>query len=248
MSHAITVSLAERPDLAERIRPVSKEVWPPFVLHDNVAMQHAPALRDKYPEFQLVVIDPDSDTVLGTAHSVPFEWDGLEGSLPEGWDDVLLNGVACDKPTALSALSIAILPQHRRKGLSYLCIAAFRKLARSNGLEHYVAPVRPMFKARYPLAPIERYIHWRNKDGSTYDPWIRVHLSVGGRVLKPCPASMRVVATIDRWQEWTELIFPDSGMYVVEHALVPVDIDIEGNIGRYVEPNVWIKHSLETGP
>jgi hypothetical protein len=31
---------------------------------------------------------------------------------------------------------------------------------------------------------------------------------------------------------------------VVEGALVPVEIDRERNLGRYVEPNLWMKHSV----
>ncbi len=38
--------------------------------------------------------------------------------------------------------------------------------------------------------------------------------------------------------------FPESGQYIVPGALVPVEIDRENDTGRYVEPNVWMKHSL----
>jgi hypothetical protein len=30
----------------------------------------------------------------------------------------------------------------------------------------------------------------------------------------------------------------------VPDALVPVDIDVERGTGRYVEPNVWVRHRL----
>jgi hypothetical protein len=38
--------------------------------------------------------------------------------------------------------------------------------------------------------------------------------------------------------------FPESGAYVVPHALVPVEIDREREVGRYVEPNLWMEHPL----
>jgi hypothetical protein len=40
------------------------------------------------------------------------------------------------------------------------------------------------------------------------------------------------------------MVFPDSGPYVVEGALVPVEIDRAQDTGRYVEPNVWMRHSV----
>jgi len=35
---------------------------------------------------------------------------------------------------------------------------------------------------------------------------------------------------------------PGSGDYIVPGALVPVTVDCGRNEGRYVEPNVWMKH------
>lgn len=38
--------------------------------------------------------------------------------------------------------------------------------------------------------------------------------------------------------------FPQSGEYVVEGALCPVIIDREQDLGRYLEPNVWVAYYL----
>ena len=35
---------------------------------------------------------------------------------------------------------------------------------------------------------------------------------------------------------------PESGVYVVSGALVPIEIDRERDEGVYVEPNVWMVH------
>ncbi|HEX2505450.1 MAG TPA: hypothetical protein VHK22_04505 [Gaiellaceae bacterium] len=40
----------------------------------------------------------------------------------------------------------------------------------------------------------------------------------------------------------TCLAFPESGPYVVDGALVPVEIDVARNVGRYEEPNLWMRH------
>ena len=68
--------------------------------------------------------------------------------------------------------------------------------------------------------------------------------SLGGRILKVAPESMVVEASVQQWMEWTGGKFPASGAYVVPGALAPVHIDLEKNIGRYAEPNVWVEHSL----
>ena len=46
------------------------------------------------------------------------------------------------------------------------------------------------------------------------------------------------------WEQWTGMAFPESGSYVVEGALVPVEIDRTRDVGSYVEPNVWMRHTV----
>ncbi len=53
---------------------------------------------------------------------------------------------------------------------------------------------------------------------------------------------MHISGSISDWEKWTGLKFPGSGNYVIDKALVPVSIDIEKNIGKYIEPNVWMIH------
>ena len=38
--------------------------------------------------------------------------------------------------------------------------------------------------------------------------------------------------------------FPQSGRYIIEGALNPIEIDIEKDEGVYIEPNVWIVHEV----
>ncbi|MEW6060072.1 MAG: N-acetyltransferase, partial [Actinomycetota bacterium] len=56
--------------------------------------------------------------------------------------------------------------------------------------------------------------------------------------------SMTVTGTVADWETWTGMAFPDSAPYVVPGALVPIVIDHEHDEGRYVEPNVWMRHRL----
>ena len=115
-------------------------------------------------------------------------------------------------------------------------------IARKHCLGAVIAPLRPSWKERYPRAPIERYAAWRREDGLLLDPWMRVHERLGGTVLKPEPESLRITGSVAEWEEWTTMTFPESGRYIVPGALAPVTIDRRRNLGRYVEPNVWMRH------
>ena len=66
-------------------------------------------------------------------------------------------------------------------------LRGMRELAGRHALRQLVAPVRPSWKERYPLAPIERYITWRREDGQLLDPWMRLHERLGARVATPLP-------------------------------------------------------------
>ena len=114
-------------------------------------------------------------------------------------------------------------------------------LAAAHGLDGLIAPVRPTWKERYPLSPIESYLRWRRDDGLLYDPWLRTHERLGAEVLGAGPAvadDRRLPARSGR--SWTELTYPEDGDYIVPGALAPVRF--EGGRGVYVEPNVWMRH------
>jgi hypothetical protein len=112
------------------------------------------------------------------------------------------------------------------------------------GFRAVIACVRPTEKDRYPLTPIERYAAWKRADGLPFDPWIRLHVRLGGRVVRPSPESMTMRGTIADWESWTGLRFPDSGDYVVKGGTSPVRIDVDRDEGVYHDQNVWVVHDL----
>jgi hypothetical protein len=145
------------------------------------------------------------------------------------------------EPGALMALAISVLPGRQGQQLSSRMIQAFRDTARAAGLESVLAPVRPTWKARYPLIPIEEYTTWRRDDGAHFDPWLRIHERIGGEILAPAPRSMVMEASVADWEEWTKMRFPSNGEYVFPGALAT--LVVEDGVGRHVEPNVWVHHS-----
>jgi len=94
---------------------------------------------------------------------------------------------------------------------------------------------------------MERYIRWTREDGLPFDPWIRTHVRLGARIVRVAPRSMVTRGTVAEWEEWTEMSFPESGPYVVPGAMAPLEIDVEADLGIYVEPNCWVVHQRMKG-
>ena len=119
-----------------------------------------------------------------------------------------------------------------------------RKIARHHHLDSLIAPVRPNWKERYPLVPVERYAEWRRPDGLLFDPWMRVHERLGAAILKPEPRSLRTSGTVAEWEQWTDIAFPESSEYWFPRGLATVAIDRDADCGVYWEPNVWMRHQV----
>ena len=132
----------------------------------------------------------------------------------------------------------------RGKQLSGLMVEAMKGLARAHGFRSLVACVRPTLKESYPTIPIERYARWTRDDGLPFDPWIRLHVRLGGRVVRPSPTSMTLRGAVSDWERWTGMAFPETGSYVVPGAAALVQIDREIEEGIYGDPNVWVIHDL----
>jgi hypothetical protein len=115
------VTLAQRPDLAGQARALTLKVWAEFLRHDAVCNRYWRLLYNTFARFQVVLCDP-ADMVIAAGHTIPLVWDGTQGDLPSGLDDVLERGVRDaahhQAPTTLSALAAMVAPSHQRRGLS----------------------------------------------------------------------------------------------------------------------------------
>ena len=238
----------DQPDLAGRFYPQKERIWPDFMRNDVYANElWHPYITEVFDSYQLYLLN-EAQGPIAVAHSIPLTWDGTMDGLPEGWNDCLRRGAdgfkAGNAPDTLAAIEIAIQPEYRGRGISYRMIQAMRDLAADNGLKALIAAVRPSWKMRYPLTPMERYMRWQQDDGAPFDPWLRAHWRSSGEILKVAYPSMQVEGSVDQWEEWTGMKFPESGDYIVQGALVPVQIDRERSIGRYIEPNIWVHHPI----
>lgn len=236
------VRYADRPDLLRiRFERLAEVTFPEY-MHNNVPGNlYWGRLYSDFPDFQVALLD--GDELVAEAHAVPVPWDGSVEGLPSGWDEGFEQGMNTGaEPGALMALAISVLPDRQGQRLSSRMIQALCDRARAAGLANVLAPVRPTWKERYPLIPIEQYMTWRRKDGAHFDPWLRIHERVGGEILAPAARSMVMEAPVAEWEAWTRMRFPADGEYVFPGALAT--LSVENGVGRHIEPNVWVLHRV----
>jgi len=238
-------SLADRPELAPQIEALSAQCWPEFLLHGNI--HHWDLLFDLFAPYQLLFCEP-ADTVIAVGHTVPLVWAHTRADLPATMDDILVRAEQAHRdgqaPNTFSALAAMVSPQQRGQNLSRAILLEMKSMARRHACRSLIAPVRPTLKSQYPLATMQRYVDWKLPDGAPFDPWLRVHWRLGAQTLQVAPNTLTVEGTLKDWEQWTGMIFPDSGPYVVPGALEPVVMDHEHDRGRYEDPNVWMRHPL----
>jgi GNAT superfamily N-acetyltransferase len=205
---------------------------------------HYAALLDEYPDYQMCLMD-ESGYPLAAANCVPLKCDDVQALPPEGWDWIVESaaGKHGEGANMLGALAISVPAVHRSKGYARIMINAMLDLARKKNLGGLIAPVRPSSKAQHPNVPIDDYITWTDERGRVYDPWLRSHVSAGGKIVRPCKRSMVVDEHVAFWETWGKKHFEESGDYLFDGALTPVHIDVEHQRGVYEEPNVWVAYA-----
>ncbi|GAB5468167.1 MAG: transferase [Rhodospirillales bacterium] len=240
-------SLAERPDLRDTHQRIGAAAWPEFLLHDPVALTHWDRLMTAFPEWQLSLLI--AGEIAAVVNAVPLRFDAPLQDLPDrgvdwGVEQSLRDHDSGARANRLLGLQVVVGRAHRGRQLSAACTRETIRLAARHGLRSVILPVRPNGKADFPLIAMADYLGWTDAQGLPYDPWLRVHIRLGGEVLGICAQSMIIPASVADWSRWTGLAFPGSGAYVVPGALVPVEIDLEQDQGLYREPNVWVVHEI----
>jgi hypothetical protein len=238
-----TATVAERPDLVGPGWERTRDTLPEYNNHGDVLNVYWPRLVDERPEFQFHLVD-ERDEVLARARSISLRWDGTVDDLPAGIDGAIARGFDEGDANTLCALLIMVPRDVQSRGVSAAAVRAMSDIALEHGFDALIAPVRPSWKHRYPLVPIEDYASWTRADGRLFDPWMRVHQRLGATVLRPEPQSLRITGTVADWEGWTDMPFPESGAYWFPGGLATVAIDRQSDEGRYWEPNVWMYHAL----
>ena len=219
--------------------------WPMFMQQDPTGALYYGSL-DTVADY--VLLATDDDEPVAKAYSTPFAF-GLDGrrTLPDtGWDGVIrwqhADRLVGRNRNAATALEIVVRKERQGSGISSVMLKALRDNAFRLGHEVLYAPVRPSQKAAEPETPMNEYAFRLRDDGLPYDPWLRVHVRAGGRILQVCPLSMTISGTLPQWREWTGQPFDTDGPVIVDGALSPVLASLTHDIAVYVEPNVWVEH------
>lgn len=236
---------AERPDLWERARDqgLFARVWPTYNNHGSNTSVYFNTLYSEHPDQQILLVDQRSEGLIARGRTIPIRWDGTLDDLPRGIDEAGLRAVGdVLPPTALCALAAEVDPGYQGTGLSSFVIRSMALAAAHSGLAPLIAPVRPSWKDRYPITPIERYASWVREDGLPFDPWMRVHARLGARILRAEPNSLDIHGPVSDWEQWTSMSFPEDGLYVFPAGLAP--LTVSGDQGSYWEPNVWMLHEV----
>ncbi|MCL2542486.1 MAG: N-acetyltransferase [Nocardioidaceae bacterium] len=246
------VTAAQRPDLKAQFATDGLDPWPTYMGMDPIGELYYSDVRTAHPEYVLLAHDAAApDQAVARAYCVPFSWDGdpVAGELPvDGWDGVIWRA-ARDRqlgraPDLVSALEITVAADLLGTGLSAVMLRAMRDNVSRLGHRDLVAPVRPNHKHLSPRMPIDRYAALTRSDGLPQDPWLRVHVRAGGRIVGTTPRAMVIPGTLQEWRSWTGLPFNESGDVEVPEALAPVHCSVEQGHAVYVEPGVWVHHRL----
>jgi len=239
------VTSCERPELKREADAAFRVKWPEFLFpHDPITKRYEAQVAEFFPQYDVLLLD--EDRVVAGGWCVAIAWDGTVEDLPDGYDDTMVRAVEGHRggvvATTLSFMTVAVVNGRTRQGLAGKVLTALRDRAVEAGLSHVIAPVRPTLKPRYPLTPMASFATWTRADGLSIDPWIRTHQRMGATILSPCPRSMLITGTVPEWESWTDMVFPETGRYVVPDALGLVDINMAENTGTYTEENLWLQH------
>lgn len=202
-------------------------------------------LLEKYADYQLCLVNEETGYPVAVANCVPISCSDPDNLPAEGWDWMVESASRPQegRHKLLGGLAVSVPAVHRSKGYARLMIRALLDLAKSKGLEGLVVPVRPSAKSHYPWVAIGDYIGWTDHNGRVFDPWLRSHISCGAKLVGPCERSMVVDEPLPFWETWAKQTFDEPGAYVLDGALVPIEIDVNRQHGRYEEPNVWVAYA-----
>jgi len=237
--------LTERPDLRGAVDRLVAENMPPFLTWASPGNWRWHRLYSRLAAYQVVVVGP-GDELLAAMHSVPLSWNGDLAGLPGGYDDAVVSATADDAgddANVTCLLSISIARDRRKGGLAERLIAEAKTRARARGHVAVLGPLRPTRKAEFPDVPMAEYLQWRDARGEVFDPWLRLHLELGARILRVAERSLVVRQPASRWEGLTGRGAMEPGAHRIEGALALVTIGADG-VGEYAEPNIWISHDL----
>jgi GNAT superfamily N-acetyltransferase len=237
-------------EMGQESAELAMRVWPPFLTDASDLPQpgleleiDADVFLQRYPAWGLR--DKVTGQLVAYTNAVYIYLDPQAIVLPEaGWQYAIQAGTQPFQPNGLCLVVANVDPSAQSKGVSLQLIEKAKAEARGAGLDYLWAPVRPSNFHDHPELTFEAYVELKRPDGLPADPWLRVHTRAGAEKLNICRRSAVVTATPQKWSQWTSETYSKSGSYPLARGLAPLEIDLEKNIGTYIEPNVWFRYRL----
>jgi len=226
-------------------RNAMTEAFPSIIGESPIIKKYWKALENCFPQYQFLLISSNHE-LIGFMNTVPFHFNHDLNQLPErGWDWMLKKGITDfeDKiaPNYLGGLQVIVRSKFKNQGYSKVILSYAKRFLTTSSFTNLVIPIRPTNKHKFPTMPMREYLDLKNEN-EVYDPWIRTHLKGGAEVIKVCERSMIMDGNIEFWKTILKKKSLKSGQYTLSGALNLISIDVENDIGVYVEPNIWIKY------
>ena len=79
-------------------------------------------------------------------------------------------------------------------------------------------------------------------DGRPFDPWLRLPVHLGARIIGVAEASQTFTGTTAQWEDWNGLALPAGGDYVVPDAFAPLVVHQSVDRAVCIEPGIWVQH------
>ena len=239
------VTLKENPGLLDRIGELEDEAFARWLNEDPTWQEAFPKILETFPEYQLFFLDSDTDTLLAASNQVPFYWDEKVENLPR-YQQMLLDCVTDQekgiKPNSVCGIMAIVPEKYQGTGLGNEIFTAAMELVKEQGLKHAMCDLRPILKHLYPTVTLADYMTWKDSKGRPIDPWARTSGDLKAEYLGIAPNAIVTEASVAQWEEWTGLIFPQSGEYVIPEGHQLLKVDVENNVAIYAEDHLWFEY------
>ena len=229
----------------EQMNALFAEGFPAFITADAEVKKYIARVRTNFPHLYVMLVD-EVGVPGATGWGVPISWSGDVDDLPTSFADVLRRSVeladaGADANTFVICGGV-VHPGLKGTGMATELIQTLIRTGQCHGMTRVIAPLRPTRKHLYPLFSIADYASWVREDGLAFDPWVRLHVRAGARVIALAPAAQTMTGTVADWQGWVGMPLPATGQYVIPDGMSVLSIDATANMGTYVEPNIWVQH------
>lgn len=177
-----------------------------------------------------------------------INWDKPFEILPEEGSDWFVKKIYEDvkqkrKPNTVAGIA-AVCESHDSVLISLMANKVKEVMLRYE-CYNFVSALRPMGYKVNKFNDFNQYAKLVTSHNKPIDPWVRIlNKHLGALVVKPCNNSMTRTASIKQWEKWTNKKFEKSGFYNISQLNFPLEIDLDKNLGKYVESGIWVKCNI----